>query len=104
MKDYLNDIMEYGSIVFLAAFGGLVRYLTSKPTAEKVKIATVFVEIVVAIFAGLLVSFAVSPLNLCPKLQSAAAALAGYSSKGVLYIFESIFLERLKKGGMKDDK
>ncbi|MCM8540964.1 MAG: phage holin family protein [Lentisphaeraceae bacterium] len=98
MKALANDLLEYASIIFLAAFGGLVRYLTSKPTHEKLKISIVIVEIIVAIFAGLVVSFALSSFSLDPNTQSAAVAIAGYSSRGVLYLISTRFMKRLKTG------
>lgn len=98
MKNLLQEFNEYLSVLLLASFGGAVRYFSVKPKNEKVSHGTILIEIITAAFAGLVVSFLIGPTDINEQWKSAAAALAGYSSKGVLHIVSNLFLKRIKEG------
>ncbi|MEN9362162.1 MAG: LydA holin phage, holin superfamily [Verrucomicrobiota bacterium] len=99
MSDMLNSAAKYLPIAALAAFGGLVRCLSAPRRLSR---KMVVCEIIIAVFAGVLVSLLLAPFGLSQQVSAAAAALAGYSSKAVLYIIEQAFLRKVKKGAEDD--
>ena len=94
MDDLQQEWYKYIPIVIMAAFGGLVRVLTSN---HQVKLRVVLIEITIAIFAGLLICLLI-PDGLGRQLKYAAASMAGYCARGVLYIFSEKFMDRINKG------
>jgi len=99
MSDFLHSLGKYLPLALLAAFGGLVRCLSAP---QRISRKILVIEMTIAVFAGVLVSLLLSPFAISPQVNAAAAALAGYSSKAVLYIIEQAFLRKFKKGAEDD--
>lgn len=98
VKEKLIELMTSG--VF-AALGGFVNSIANRKKGEPFKVCETAGEILIAIFAGLLVHYVVLELNYSEGIRTISVALAGYSARGVLAILNSIFVEKLnlfKKG------
>ena len=90
-------LLELLPIIALGAFGGLTRTLAGKRRGEPYKWSIAIPEIIIAVFSGLLVHWVLSDFAISPNLKTAAIALAGYSARGVINLFNSLFLDRLNK-------
>ncbi len=93
MKDHLIEII---SVLTVAALGGITRTLAGKARNEPYSLRIAIPEIGIAIFAGLLVHWLTSEMQIGEGYRTAAVALAGYSSRSVLAILNSVFIDWVK--------
>lgn len=90
-------IKELLPVILLGAFGGFTRTVAGKKRDEPYSIRIAIQEIVIAIFCGLLIHWSMADFDISQNIKTAAVALAGYSSRCVLDILHSVFLNKLKK-------
>lgn len=93
MKTLLKDIC---TVIALAGFGGFIRTLVGKQHGEPYNIKIGVTEILIAIFAGLLVHWLCQEYVISDNLRTAAIALAGYSARGIMAILETAVIQRCK--------
>lgn len=89
-------IKELFGVVVLAGFGGFIRTLTGKRRDEKYNLRIGITEILIAIFAGLLVHWLCREYLGSDNLRTAAIALAGYSARGIMSILDTAIIQRCK--------
>lgn len=95
MKSLLKEVIF---VILLAGFGGFVRTLAGKRREDKYNWRIAIAEIVIAVFAGLLTHWLLADCqSISDNFRAVGVALSGYSARGVLNVFNVIFLERLKK-------
>lgn len=97
MKALLKHLIELGPVILIAAFGGYTRTLTGKKQGEKYDWKIGLGEVMIAVFAGLLIHWSLTEYDIGANARATAVALAGYSARGVLSIFDRQFIDRLKR-------
>ena len=97
MKDLLDKALELVPVIGLAAFGGLTRTFTGKPKDEPYNLKIAFVEVMIAIFSGLLIHWLTLEMGISENYRTAAIALAGYSARSVMAILNAIFITFVKR-------
>ncbi len=102
MKLLCDKLIDLLPVIALAAFGGITRTLAGKARHEPYRLSIAIPEIVLAIFAGLLIHWLIGETAVPDNCRTAAIALAGYSSRSVIAIINAIFLRRLNPGGKHD--
>lgn len=93
MKTLLKDLF---TVIALAGFGGFIRTLVGKQHGEPYNIKLGITEILIAIFAGLLVHWICQEYVISDNLRTAAIALAGYSARGIMAILDTAIIQRCK--------
>ena len=93
MKHIIKDLLI---VAFLGAFGGIVNTLVGKPRGKKYDWKIALPEVIIAIFAGFLMHRALQEFGASNNYQIIGVSLAGYSARGVLNIFNKLFLDKLK--------
>lgn len=93
MKMLVKDLF---GVVILAGFGGFVRTLTGKNHGEPYNLKIGITEILIAIFAGMLVHWLCREYVVSDNLRTAAIALAGYSARGIMAILDTAIIQRCK--------
>ena len=91
MKMLMKDLF---GVVLLAGFGGFVRTLTGKKHGEPYNLKIGVTEVLIAIFAGLLMHWICREYVVSDNLRTAAIALAGYSARGIMSILDSALIQR----------
>lgn len=94
-------LYELSLVGFFAAFGGLTRTIVGKKRNEKYSYNVALGEVIIAIFAGYLIHFIMSPHNICSGYKIAAIGLAGFSARELLNILRMGFLKRFNIGTEK---
>lgn len=95
MKSLIKELIF---VVLLAGFGGFVRTLSGKKRDDPYNWRIAIAEIVIAMFAGLLTHWLMSDCSsISDNIRAVGIALSGYSARGVLSVFNVMFLERIKK-------
>ena len=102
MKDFIPKIIELIPVAVLAAFGGVTRTIAGKASGEPYSLKIAIPEITIAIFAGLLVHWITSEIQISEGYRTAAIAIAGYSSRSILAICNAVFFDLVKRhlGGL----
>lgn len=93
MKIVIKELLLVG---LLAAFGGFINTLACKPKEEPYNWKRAFPEVAIAIFAGLLVHWLLKNFDISDNYRIVGVALAGYSARGVLNVFNRLFLDHIK--------
>jgi hypothetical protein len=93
MKIVFKELLLVG---LLAAFGGFINTLACKPKDETYSWKRAMPEIAIAIFAGLLIHWLLKDFDISDNYRIMSVALAGYSARGVLNIFNRLFLDHIK--------
>lgn len=93
MKIVFKELLLVG---LLAAFGGFINTLACKPKDETYNWKRAMPEIAIAIFAGLLIHWLLKDFDISDNYRIMSVALAGYSARGVLNIFNRLFLDHIK--------
>lgn len=103
MKDLWHNLVELVPVLAVAMFGGITRTIAGKTRGEAYSLKIAIPEIVIAVFAGLLVHWLTSEMQIAEGYRTAAIALAGYSSRAILAILNAVFIDIVKKhlGGLK---
>lgn len=78
--------------MLLAGFGGFIRALMDKDRLKQI-----FTEIVIAIFAGLLVFWFFEEYHISNNLRAIAISLAGYSARGIILVLDKVVLSKCKE-------
>lgn len=91
MKMLMKDLF---GVVLLAGFGGFVRTLTGKKHGEPYNLKIGVTEVLIAIFAGLLMHWICREYVVSDNLRTAAIALAGYSARGIMSILDIALIQR----------
>lgn len=94
MKQMLKEL---ATVVLLGGFGGFIRTLVGKKRNEPYNFRIGFTEILIAIFAGLLMHWLCSEYVHSDNLRTAAIALAGYSSRGIMALLDAAVISKCKK-------
>ena len=89
-------VKDLFGVVILAGFGGFVRTLTGKNHGEPYNLKIGITEILIAIFAGMLVHWLCREYVVSDNLRTAAIALAGYSARGIMAILDTAIIQRCK--------
>lgn len=92
--DWGRDLLP---VLLLGAFGGIARSIASRKRDEKISIWWLMQEIVLAIFAGIVIHLLLKDTSLWESVKTASVALAGYSSRSVLALLQAAFLQHAKK-------
>lgn len=93
MKTLLKELLL---VVGLAGFGGFVRTLVGKQRGDPYNLKIGITEVLIAIFAGLLMHWICREYVESDNLRTAAIALAGYSARGIMAILDAAVLCRCK--------
>jgi len=93
MKTLLKELLV---VALLAGFGGLVRTLTAKDRDQPYNWRQGFIEVVIAIFAGLLMHWSLTNYPVSEDFRAMAVALSGYSARGILNVLDHLILNKLK--------
>lgn len=93
MKMLMKDLF---GVVLLAGFGGFVRTLTGKKHGEPYNLKIGVTEVLIAIFAGLLMHWICREYVVSDNLRTAAIALAGYSARGIMSILDIALIQRCR--------
>jgi len=103
MKDLWHNLVELVPVLAVAMFGGITRTIAGKARGEAYSFKIAIPEIIIAVFAGLLVHWITSEMQISEGYRTAAIALAGYSSRAILAILNAVFIDLVKKhlGGLK---
>ena len=103
MKKAIYHCVDLLPILAVAMFGGVTRTIAGKARGEPYSLRIAIPEIIIAIFAGLLVHWITAEMHLAEGYRTAAIALAGYSSRSVLAIINTVFIDliKLKIGPLK---
>ncbi|HBJ94943.1 MAG: phage holin family protein [Victivallales bacterium] len=104
MKTLLERIADLLPVLTLGALGGISRAIMSRKKDEPITLWGVLQEIIVAIFAGIVVHLLLSETGLWESVRTASVALAGYSSRSVLALLQTCFLANVKNITKGDDK
>ncbi len=96
MKQLLNDFRELLAPILLSGFGGVARVLDGYRRGEPIGLCRAVAELVLAVFAGLLMHWLTKDASLSDGVRTAAISLAGYSSRPIIDIINNIFLKKLK--------
>ena len=91
-------LYELSLVGFFAAFGGFTRTIVGKKRNEKYSYNVALGEVIIAIFAGYLLHFIMSPHNICSGYKIAAIGLAGFSARELLNILRMGFLKKFNIG------
>lgn len=86
-----DTFKEIGTAVLLAGFGGCIRALI-----DKNKFKQIFVEIIIAIFAGLIVYWFFREYQISSNLSAIAISLAGYSARGIILVLDKVVISKCK--------
>ena len=89
-------IRELGMVILLGGFGGFIRTLVGKKRGEPYNLRIGMAEILIAVFAGLLVHWLCREYVQYDNLRTAAIALAGYSARGIMAILDAAVISRCK--------
>lgn len=102
MKQFIHNMIELLPVLAVAMFGGVTRTIAGKARGEPYSLKIAIPEIVIAIFAGLLVHWITSEIQISEGYRTAAIALAGYSSRSILAICNAVFIDLVKRhlGGL----
>lgn len=93
MKQVLKEVL---AVVLLGGFGGFIRTLAGKRREDPYCWRIGVSEVMIAIFAGLLVHWFASEYLQSDNMRTAAVALAGYSARGIMALLDAAFLARCK--------
>jgi fluoride ion exporter CrcB/FEX len=91
-------LYELSLVGFFAAFGGFTRTIVGKKCNEKYSFKVALGEVVIAIFAGYLLHFIMSPHDICSGYKIAAIGLAGFSARELLNMLRMGFLKKFNIG------
>ena len=75
---------------------GLVRTLVGKERGERYNWRIGATEMIIAVFAGLLVHWACTELGYSANIEAIAVSLAGYSARCVLTILSTKMMDKMK--------
>lgn len=95
----------YMMVVFLAAWGGIVRVIRKSKLGGKTwqQIGmTLVVEMVISSFAGVITFFLCQSNNVQPFYTAVMTSLAGYMGGSALDVLEAVYRARIK-GDSDDD-
>ena len=97
MKNFFSNLYELLPVLIVAMFGGITRTVAGKARGERYSLKIAIPEIIIAIFAGLLVHWITSEMCISEGYRTAAIALAGYSSRSILAICNAVFIDWIKR-------
>lgn len=81
--------------IIIAAFGGLVATLNT-PNTEERSLPRFLIDMLTAIFAGLMTHLMMTEFNVSYTLRSVSVGIAGWQSKPVLSLIEKRIFGKLK--------
>lgn len=96
MKHLFDGIRDFLPVLLLGAFGGIARTIASKKRNEPFSWWLLAQEIILAVFAGIVIHLLLSETNLWESVKTASVALAGYSSRSVLALLHAAFVQNVK--------
>ena len=96
MKNLLENLYELIPVLIVAMFGGVTRTIAGKARGEPYSLKIAIPEIIIAIFAGLLIHWITSEMQISEGYRTAAIALAGYSSRSIIAICNVVFIDFIK--------
>lgn len=96
MKQLLNDCRELLAPILLSGFGGVARVLDGYRRGEPCGFCRAIAELVLAVFAGLLMHWITKDASLSDGVRTAAISLAGYSSRPIIDIINNALIKRMK--------
>lgn len=79
-----------------AAFGGFISMIAGKPKEAKYSLLIAIPEVIIAIFAGLLMHYICIEMQMSDNVAIIFVAIAGYSARIVLEIFNAAAVRWLK--------
>lgn len=97
MKNFIENLLELIPVLGVAMLGGVTRTVAGKTRGEPYSLKIAIPEIIIAVFAGLLVHWITSEMKISEGYRTAAIALAGYSSRSILAICNAVFIDFVKR-------
>lgn len=97
MKNFFDGLRDLLPVLLLGAFGGIARTIAGKRRNEPLSLWILLQEIVLAVFAGIVIHLLLSETNLWESVKTASVALAGYSSRSVLALLHTAFIRNTKE-------
>lgn len=97
MKTFFDGLRDLLPVLLLGAFGGIARTIAGKRRNEPLSLWILLQEIVLAVFAGIVIHLLLSETNLWESVKTASVALAGYSSRSVLALLHTAFIRNTKE-------
>ena len=97
MKHLFDGLRDLLPVLLLGAFGGIARTIASKKRSEPLSWWLLAQEIVLAVFAGIVIHLLLSETTLWESVKTASVALAGYSSRSVLALLHTAFIKHTKE-------
>ena len=88
-------LYELSLVGLFAAFGGIARTIIGKKRNEPYSYRIALSEVVVAIFAGCLIHFLMSPHEIHQGYKFFAIGMAGLSARELLSILRTKFLKKI---------
>jgi hypothetical protein len=99
----LMDLLASLSVIIIASFGGLVKYLTDN-TDKKFSFKLMITRIVVSGFTGLVVSWLLGDTTMSQNFQNALIAISGYGGGTILDALLSVVRKKLDADNKEDKK
>jgi len=91
----------YFWVVFVAAWGGVVRVIRKSKLGGKTwqqVVMTLIVEMIISSFAGVVTFFLCQQNNIAPFYTAVMTSLAGYMGGSALDVLEAVYRARVKGG------
>ena len=93
MKSVFRDLVF---VIALGGFGGFIRTLAGRRRGEPYRWRVGVTEVLIAIFAGLVVHWVCCEYVQSDNIRTASVALAGYSARSIMTLFEAAFVDKMK--------
>ena len=104
MKHLFDGFRDFLPVLLLGAFGGIARTIAGKRRNEPLSLWILLQEIVLAVFAGLVIHLLLSETDLWESVKTASVALAGYSSRSVLALPHTAFIRHVREVATEKDR
>lgn len=94
MLNFFRELHEFYLVFLLSAFGGFIRILNRQDPLTPFMF---FAGITTAIFTGMLTHFILLEYGVSENLRAVAISLSGFTSRDLLQICASKFLEKARQ-------